>query len=1411
MKSMIATLAAIASLAVTAQNAMDLATQLNWAKPQDGKRIVIELQKLGQEGVNQLVANLSEANGPNNVAAEFALEALTQKATNPGEDKAREALAEALANALPAAKDNVAKAIVIKQLEWCGGDAQVAAVAPALNVDKLRTYAINTLAQINSENAQKALRDAANAATPEVALEYAPAFNKNRDPQAAPILMKMLPEAKPHQQAIVYSALAHLGHAPAADMMVETLKTAASTYQKAAARGALSILVANIKNKAQAIEVAKKFNDAEVSEASLTALLDAQGPEATVQTILDEAVKGDFVRREAMLRLLSKAPQAVVVPKAIATAKQADPAVTAAIISMLGIAADKSALPFVTGALDHADPAVRAAAAQTLPAFGAENAVTILVAKLAAAKDDDVNIFKDALRWQQTANFDQAVATAIPNATPSAKIALAELLALRKAAEQNNAVIDMLQGDDNVRKAAIKALETIATPDDTRKLLDFMLATESAADRRGLQNVLSILAKNSEKAAQVLVEGMGKATAESKATLLQTMSKIGTDPALNAVVAALADNDQNVKTAAVRALSDWPNRNAIDELDKLARQKDNELHRALAYRGFVRLAAIQAPASRTTNDIVAQLKEGLKLAANDEEKKRVLSAVSSVRCDVALMEIVIPAFDNPNTAQEAAAAAVAIACPKDNRDRGIVSPVAREALEKVIALASNDALKNSAKNHLATFPPAGINVAFGKPVTTSCAQEGNHAPEKAVDGIIHDRDAAWFGVKWPSSITVDLQKEESIDFIRPIFYYDGSRSYAYTVEISSDNKAWKQVVDMSTNTAAATENGLSHPIAPAEKARYVRLNILKNSANQAVHLVEFEVYSISGKLSPSPIPNLLFRQPVTAGSLQEDHYAPTRVNDGKIGRYDGWHTDQCPTWITVDMQQEAELDTIRVIYFWDTIRSYSYNIEVSLDNKTWTRVADNSNNRTPVTAQGIVHTFKPIKARYVKLNCTGNGKYQHVVELEAYATGTAPKEFPAAEKPVIKTPPLPPADKDGFINLFNGKDMTGWIGSTTGYGVKEGGIMYCDPKKGGMILTQWEFADFELQFDFLLTEAANNGLAIRTPAQGNPAYVGMELQIIDNDGYKAKKGNLQPWQHHGSIYGVVPAKDGALKKPGEWNHQVVIAKGSKIKVILNDQVIVDADIATIQETADGQGRAKHPGLDRRSGHIGWLGHGDYVEFKNIRIKPLEPYVDGPHNVPPEGYVALFNGKDLTGWKGLVGNPESRAKMTPEQLAEAQKKADDQMRAHWTVVDGVIVFDGKGSALCTAKDYKDFDMYVDWKMTRGGDSGIYLRGSPQVQIWDPEQWKIGSGGLYNNQKNPSNPTSIMDNPIGQWNRFRIKMVGEKVSVWLNGTLVVDNVVMENYWNRKIPIYPSGQIELQNHNSPLWFRNIYIKEL
>ena len=202
------------------------------------------------------------------------------------------------------------------------------------------------------------------------------------------------------------------------------------------------------------------------------------------------------------------------------------------------------------------------------------------------------------------------------------------------------------------------------------------------------------------------------------------------------------------------------------------------------------------------------------------------------------------------------------------------------------------------------------------------------------------------------------------------------------------------------------------------------------------------------------------------------------------------------------------------------------------------------------------------------------------------------------------------------------------------------------------------------------------------------------------------------------------------------------------------------------------------------------------------------------NTPPEGFIALFNGKDLTNWKGLVADPKKRAAMTPEELAKAQATADEKMKAHWAAKDGVLVFDGKGDNLCTAKDYGDFELFVDWKIEAKGDSGIYLRGSPQVQIWDPGLSAgnaVGSGGLYNNAKNPSKPSKVADKKIGEWNTFRIIMVGEKVTVYLNGELVVDNVTLENYWERDKPIYPVGAIELQNHGNTLYFKNIYVKDL
>jgi len=200
----------------------------------------------------------------------------------------------------------------------------------------------------------------------------------------------------------------------------------------------------------------------------------------------------------------------------------------------------------------------------------------------------------------------------------------------------------------------------------------------------------------------------------------------------------------------------------------------------------------------------------------------------------------------------------------------------------------------------------------------------------------------------------------------------------------------------------------------------------------------------------------------------------------------------------------------------------------------------------------------------------------------------------------------------------------------------------------------------------------------------------------------------------------------------------------------------------------------------------------------------------------QGFVPIFNGKDLSGWQGLVENPIARAKMDKRELAEKQAGANELMLTNWKVQNGTLVFMGTGyDNICTIKEYGDFEMIVDWRINKKGDSGIYLRGSPQIQIWDPSREEsgpqVGSGGLFNNQENPSKPLLVADNIIPDWNSFRLTMIGERVTVYLNGNLVVNNVVLENYWDRSIPIFPSGPIELQAHGNDIAFRDVYVREI
>ena len=291
------------------------------------------------------------------------------------------------------------------------------------------------------------------------------------------------------------------------------------------------------------------------------------------------------------------------------------------------------------------------------------------------------------------------------------------------------------------------------------------------------------------------------------------------------------------------------------------------------------------------------------------------------------------------------------------------------------------------------------------------------------------------------------------------------------------------------------------------------------------------------------------------------------------------------------------------------------------------------------------------------------------------------------------------------------------------------------------------------------------------------------------------------------------AGDGSyVRQPGMWNFEEVRVVDGELEVWLNGYLVTKAGK---DEFVPGETR--------------WVGYVGNEDVRNLRICRLPPRAKMSDDFPgarmkaPKGFVAYFDGDagDLAEhWKGVTteekfDNPLVRQAATPEKRAEMQAVADKARDEHWTVDRGILHFDGfkGGYSLATKEDYEDFELWADWRiLSITGDSGLYLRGSPQVQIWDAHnQWNIGSGGLYNNKNNPSEALAIADARVGDWNRFHVIMRGEKVWVWLNGVLVVDGVTLENYWDRRRPVFFKEQIELQCHGDPVEWRNVFIRPL
>ncbi|MFA4030299.1 MAG: hypothetical protein GDYSWBUE_001941 [Candidatus Fervidibacterota bacterium] len=404
--------------------------------------------------------------------------------------------------------------------------------------------------------------------------------------------------------------------------------------------------------------------------------------------------------------------------------------------------------------------------------------------------------------------------------------------------------------------------------------------------------------------------------------------------------------------------------------------------------------------------------------------------------------------------------------------------------------------------------------------------------------------------------------------------------------------------------------------------------------------------------------------------------------------------------------------------------------------------------------------------------------------------------------------------REGWKLLFNGYDLSGWVvmGNKDGFYVKDGAIRSEGGKGGYWLRSEQQYGDFILKVEWRVSPKGNSGVFIRCPEKGNPWETGIEVQITNEP--------RDELHCTGSLYGLVPVNPRPDESADKWHQFEIHCAGKRIVVLADGVKCVDAHMDKV------------PALKNKpmNGYIGLQdSHApapSYIEFRNIKLKDLNAILGDllrlelPDNVPPPGFTALFNGKDLSGWK-----------------------VDDEGRKHWVVKDGVIDYDGKWRDLWTEKEFEDFILIVDWRWSGkpteverpiilpngdyartpdgktatqrvldAGDSGIYLRGSSksQINIWC---WPCGSGEIYGYRTDPKMPPEVRakatpklnaDNPIGEWNRFIIIMRGERVTVFLNNLEVISDAPLPG-------VPKKGPIALQHHGSPIQFKNIFIKEL
>ena len=1097
----------------------DLLAELPARNTQQFNRNMNDISQFGIEGYHTLIIGLN-ANDDESVLT-YAISGFSGYASQKGKENAKKIATGAYIKSLPLLKSIAHKAFILSQFELVGGDEAVPEIAQFLSSEALVDVASRALVKINTDFAKNTLLKALPSAKGQVKISIIAALGYTDLKAANPILIDILnATSDSNVSRISLFSLANLADPETAPTLQKAVARVGYAYE---ATNALSsyLLFANKmldKDKALAVKIANDVvqNVKESAPANIRIaafqLMSIAAPSTSY--FLNALNDPSFEYRAAALKLALPHFKPEQTANWLKKLKNTDQPTQVILLHFLADANAQQALPTILKLLKSKDREVSNAAIGTAGYLGQEKVLTDFLRNMNQADTSGLQIYSDAILKMKGTGITESIGNAIPKSKSNVQVVLITILASKAATEQSEVVFNALASSDlQVRNAAYMGLKHLVSLDQLPQLYVLLNENKVPEQAIALQAAIISALKTSDRKNQQVEDVLArlKASPEAQQGLYYPiLASLGGSNALKAINERFKNGNNELKNAALNALSNWTNFEAAQTLITIARTTKDDLILNQAIKGYLRLVKI---ANLQAEQRLLYLRNAMEIVNTIPQKQQIIKDAEQVKIFNTL--IFANNYLNEASLQQNAAITIMNVCLAGKYSGQLV----KDMLNRSIAV-----------------------------ITGGDSEYQKEAMRKYI---------------------ANMEKGEGF-----VAIFNGNDLSGWQGLVGDPIKRSK----MDANTLAMAQEIANKDVLESWKPMHKELHFMSKGNNLATvkKYGDFEMFvdwKIIDDKKGEGDAGIYLR-----GTPQVQMWDNARTNVGaQVGSGGLYNNQRNPSKpLKVADNSLDEWNTFRIVMIADRVTVY---------------------------LNGVLVTDNVILENYWDRNSPIFNEEQ--IELQAHGSPVAYRDIYIKELPQAKPFLLSEQEiKEGYKILFDGTNMHNWTGNTTDYVIENGNLAIRPmPGKGsgGNLFTKEEYSDFIYRFEFKLTPGANNGLGIRAPLEGDSAYEGMELQILDNEAPVYK--NLKPYQYHGSIYGIAAAKRGFLKPTGEWNYQEVVVKGPKIKVTLNNEIIVDGDITEARKNgaADGQ---EHPGLLRDAGHIGFLGHGSPVEFKNIRIKDL---------------------------------------------------------------------------------------------------------------------------------------------------------------------------------------------------------------